>query len=34
MYIASRHGLSYAKLYHNSDGGYDMEKLKKVMKRI
>jgi hypothetical protein len=33
-YLASRHGLNYAKLYHGLDGGYSMEKLKKVLKRI
>jgi hypothetical protein len=25
MYITGRHGLNYAKLYHNVDGGYEME---------
>ena len=34
LYLAARHGLSYAKLFHNTDGGYNMEKLKKVMKRV
>jgi hypothetical protein len=33
-YTAARHGLNYAKLYHGLDGGYSMEKLKKVLKRI
>ena len=34
MYITGRHGLNYAKLYHNVDGGYEMEQLKTVLKRI
>jgi hypothetical protein len=34
FYTAARHGLNYAKLYHGLDGGYSMEKLKKVLKRI
>ena len=29
-----RHGLNYAKLYHNHDDGYSMEKLKKLLKRM
>ena len=33
-YTAARHGLNYGKLYHGLDGGYSMEKLKTVMKRI
>jgi hypothetical protein len=33
-YTAGRHGLNYAKLYHGLDGGYSMEKLKKVLDRI
>lgn len=33
-YTAARHGLNYAKLYHGLDGGYSMEKLKKVLQRI
>ena len=32
-YIAGRHQLNYEKLYHNIDGGYDMEKLKRVLQR-
>lgn len=32
--IVGRHGLNYAKLYHNHDDGYSMEKLKKVLKRM
>jgi hypothetical protein len=34
MYLTGRHGLDYGKLYHNVGGGYSMEKLKKVLKRI
>jgi hypothetical protein len=34
QFTAARHGLNYAKLYHGLDGGYSMEKLKKVLKRI
>jgi hypothetical protein len=33
-YTATRHGLNYTKLYHGLDGGYSMEKLKKVLERI
>jgi hypothetical protein len=31
--MANRHNLSYSKLYQNIDGGYSMEKLKKILKR-
>jgi hypothetical protein len=33
-YTTGRHGLSYGKLYHDADGGYSMDHLKTVMKRI
>lgn len=33
-YTSARHGLNYSKLYHGLDGGYSMEKLKKVLQRI
>jgi len=33
LYLVGRHGLNYAKLFHNLHGGYSMEKLKKVLKR-
>lgn len=32
--LAQRHGLNYAKLYLNYNGGYDMEKLKSTLKKI
>ena len=31
MYTAERHGLDLGKLYHNKDGGYDINTLKKVL---
>ena len=34
LYMTSRHGLSYRKLFHNSEGGYDLERLKTVLKRV
>jgi hypothetical protein len=30
-FIAWRHNLSYAKLFHNHDGGYSMERLTTIM---
>lgn len=33
MYLSDRHGLDYNKLFFNYDGGYDMERLKTVLKR-
>jgi len=30
---SKRHGLDYGKLYHNHEGGYTMEKLKKCLER-
>jgi hypothetical protein len=32
--LSGRHGLSYYKLFHNAEGGYDLERLKTVLKRI
>ena len=34
MYLSERHGLNYAKLYMDYQGGYDMEKLKDVLENI
>jgi cysteinyl-tRNA synthetase len=34
LYMKERYGLNYAKLYLDYDGGYDMERLKKVMLRM
>lgn len=34
LYTAERHGLDYRKLYHDFEGGYDIEKLTKVLERI
>lgn len=31
--LAKRHGLDYGKLFHNHEGGYTMEKLKKCLER-
>ena len=33
-FIVDRHNLDYNKLYHMHGGGYSMDKLKKVLKRI
>jgi hypothetical protein len=33
-YTTGRHGLSYGKLYHDADGGYSMDHLKTVLKRM
>ena len=33
QYIVARHQLNYGQLFHNLEGGYNMEKLKKVLQR-
>lgn len=33
LFLAGRHKLDYAKLYHNQEGGYSMEELKRVLER-
>ena len=33
MQMSDRHGLDYGKLFHNKDGGYDMDRLKTVLRR-
>jgi len=32
--LTGRHNLNYAKLYYGDEGGYSMEKLKKVLARM
>jgi len=34
LYTLGRHGLDYAKLYHDFEGGYDMEQLKTILQRV
>ena len=34
MSLVDQHNLDYAKLFHNRDGGYSMEKLKRVMENF
>ena len=34
LYSVERHGLSYAKLYQDFEGGYNMEQLKKVLEQV
>jgi len=34
IYTLNRHGLNYAKLFLDFEGGYNMEELKTIMQRI
>lgn len=34
MFMLGQHNLDYAKLFHNKEGGYDMDKLTRVLKYI
>ena len=34
LYTLERHGLNYAKLYQDFEGGYDLEQLKRVLQRV
>ena len=34
LHTVGRHGLNYAQLYQDFEGGYDMEQLKRVLQRV